>query len=398
MLTPEELGALPEAVTRQFQALEETVLADIARRIRTAGTMTASAEWQLIRMLELGAAQDSLKRELSRRLGKSLAEVDALFQTAAERSLRFDRALFSAARLPEPGLEDPFFRQVLEAARAQTAQSLRNLTRTTAFRVGGRDLPAGDALRAVLDRTQWEVASGTLDQETVIRRSVQELADGGLRLVEYESGVVRTVEAAVRACVLTGLGQLTGQISLENARRLGTDIVEVTAHPGARPEHAGWQGKWYSLSGESPDYPSLRTVTGYGTVTGLKGVHCRHDFHPVIPGLSVPSYTAAELEALAHPKPVLWEGRQYDRYQASQRLRQIQRSIRGSKRRLTGYQAAGLEEAYTEESVRLRRLRRLERDFSAAMDLPLDPGRTQVPGWGRSQAARASQAARRAQT
>lgn len=399
MLTPDELAALPDGVIRQFEQLEEEVLADIARRIRRAGVITPTGEWQMIRLQELGDASDFLKNRLRQILNLSRRELRALYLEAADRSARFDETLFQAlGQDVSDTIDTPYIRQLLQAAIDQAGQELSNLTRTTAFRLkNGRTLTVQQAFQYSLDHTQWQITSGAVDPERAIHQSVKELADSGLRFVEYGSGTVRSVEAAVRTCVVTGIGQLTGQISERNAQALGTDIVETTAHPGARPEHRRWQGKWFSLRGDTPEYPNLAKATGYGQADGLKGANCRHDFHAVIPGLSAPAYTREELDKLNHPKPIAYEGRQYDSYQATQKLRQIERSIRGSKRRLIGYEAAGLEADYTAESVRLRRLRGLYQDFSRASGLPTQEQRASVAGWGRREGIRAAAAARPAE-
>lgn len=73
--------------------------------------------------------------------------------------------------------------------------------------------------------------------------------------------------------------------------------MEVTAHSGARPEHAEWQGKIYSRSGKSKKYPSLVKVTGYGTGPGLGGWNCRHSMFPYYEGMGR-VYTDEELEEL----------------------------------------------------------------------------------------------------
>lgn len=77
----------------------------------------------------------------------------------------------------------------------------------------------------------------------------------------------------------------------DNAEKLGTDTYEVSWHSGARPSHQVWQGKQYTMD-------ELKSVCGLGTVTGLNGANCYHVYYPFIPGISVPTYTAEELEEL----------------------------------------------------------------------------------------------------
>jgi hypothetical protein len=81
---------------------------------------------------------------------------------------------------------------------------------------------------------------------------------------------------------MTGIGQTTGQICLANARELGCDLMEITAHAGARTSHAAWQGQVVSLS-DRKGYLFLSDI-GYGTGDGFKGWHCRHDWYPYFCG------------------------------------------------------------------------------------------------------------------
>jgi hypothetical protein cdifQCD-6_20078 len=198
---------------------------------------------------------------------------------------------------------------------------------------------------------------------------------------------------AARRAVLTGLSQMTGKVSEHNAAELDTDIVEVDAHAGARPDHAQLQGKWYSLSGKSKKYPSLKAVTGYGTVTGLKGANCRHDFYPVIEGISEPSYTEEELKNI-DPPPFEYNGKTYTYYEATQRQRAMERSMRKTKREILVADATDDKDRFTEKSVLLRRQKEEYGRFSKAAGLSLRNERAQVGGFGHSQASRAVWAAK----
>lgn len=210
-------------------------------------------------------------------------------------------------------------------------------------------------------------------------------------------GVVNRLDVAVRRAVLTGISQVTGKISEHNAAELETDIVEVTAHAGARPDHAEWQGGWYSLSGKSKKYRSLAEATGYGRVDGLKGANCRHDFFPVIEGVDVPLYTKEEL-ANIDPPPFEYNGKRYTYYEATQKQRSMERAIRKTKREILAADKSGDKDRFTEKSIRLRRQREEYDKFSKSAGLLTQNERNQVVGFGRSEASRASWAARSVQT
>ena len=256
---------------------------------------------------------------------------------------------------------------------------------------------AAEAYRDCLDYAYMQVMTGAVDHNTAVRNATRRLTEGGLQFVDYASGVRCHADVAARRAVLTGLSQMTGKVSEHNAAELDTDIVEVDAHAGARPDHAQWQGKWYSLSGKSKKYPSLKAVTGYGTVTGLKGANCRHDFYPVIEGISEPSYTEEELKSI-DPPPFEYNGKTYTYYEATQRQRAMERSMRKTKREILATDATDDKDRFTEKSVLLRRQKEEYGRFSKAAGLSVRNERAQVGGFGHSQASRAAWAERKAKS
>ncbi len=247
--------------------------------------------------------------------------------------------------------------------------------------------PAAQTYHDCLDYAFTQVAYGMTDYTTATRNAARRLTDSGLQFVDYESGAVAHADVAARRAVLTGLSQMTGKISEHNAAELDTDIVEVTAHAGARPDHAEWQGRWYSLSGKSKKYRSLADATGYGTGAGLKGWNCRHDFYPVIDGISEPAYTEEELKNI-DPPPFEYNGRTYTYYEATQRQRYMERSMRRTKRELLAADSTGDKDRFTEKSVLLRRQREEYGKFSKAAGLLTQNERAQVYGFDRSVSAK----------
>lgn len=98
----------------------------------------------------------------------------------------------------------------------------------------------------------------------------------------------------------------------------------------------------------------------------------RHSFWPFIEGISERTYTDAELEAMKpenRPK-IEFEGRKYDDYQATQKQRQIERTVRKLKRRKTAFEAAGLKEDAQAANIRLQLESKKYKAFSKAAGLP----------------------------
>lgn len=402
MLTPEYLQGLPAELEKLYLKLEEDIIADICRRIKLAGQLTDTAEYQVLRMKELGAGTEYIKRKIAEYSQLSDDAVDRMFFDAAQVSDDFYREAYSKANKDHVPFEyNDFFQQIVTANINQTNGELRNFTRSMGFSYRGsngvrRFHDTAETYRDCLDYAFTQVETGAVDYITAVRNAARRLTESGLQFVDYSSGVVNHADVAVRRAVLTGISQVTGKIAEHNAAELDTDIVEVTAHAGARPDHAEWQGGWYSLSGKSKKYRSLAEATGYGRVDGLKGANCRHDFYPVIEGVDKPMYTAEELANIDPPPFTDKNGKAYTYYEATQRQRAMERAIRKTKREILAADSSGDSDMFTAKSVLLRRQREEYNRFSNAAGLLTQNERNQVIGFGRSVASRAAWADRKA--
>ncbi len=399
-LTPEQLREIPVKLEKLTRNFEDTVLKDISRRIAKAGSVTDTAEWQLIRLKEMGYANDFLEKAIAEYVKKSGEEISRLFFDAAQVSDEFYGSVYAKAGKPfTPLADNPYMQQLIGAGIEQTSGELKNFTRSMGFSLPSPNgkvtfKPIAKAYQDALDLAQMQVSTGVFDYNTAVRNAVKSLTASGLRFVDYASGHVNHADVAVRRAVMTGVSQMSGKISEHNAAELETDLVEVTAYAGARPDHAEWQGRWYSLSGKSKKYPSLVEVTGYGTGAGLKGWNCRHDFYPVLEGISVPAYTEEELRNI-DPPPVEYKGETLTYYECTHKQRKMETAIRKTKREIIGAKGSGDEEMFTAKSVLPRRQREEYRAFSQKANLLTQNERSQVYGFDRSIASKSSWAARK---
>lgn len=386
MLTPEELRELPEHIAQNYRDLEDQIIADISRRISKTGRITDTAQFQIESLQEIGLSLKEIEKKVSAINGLSQKELEDLFDSAVRQSMLFDNNIYSQGGLGEVVLENsPAIMQFMQAQYEKTAGELINLTKSLGFSevVNGKTVfkPVARMYQDILNYTQFQIASGAMDYNTAIKQSVKKLSDSGIRTVDYKTGWVNKVDVAARRAVLTGINQTVGQISLAHAEMLGSDIMELTAHASARPDHATWQGQLVSIGGQG-GYLNLSDI-GYGEVTGFKGANCRHDWNPFIPGVSVRNYTDEELKNI-DPPPFEYEGKIYTAYEASQKQRQIETAIRNTKRQLIAYDNAGLKGDFTAASIKLRRQRELYTDFSKAASLREKVERTGVYKYNRS--------------
>lgn len=389
MLTPDYLDTLPDAVVALWQQVEDDILRDIARRIGKVGSVTKTAAWQAWRYEQMQACHQDVVSLLAKYSGKSKDAIRKALLDAGLETLASDDALYQSLGFAPSAIDtNETLNNLLNAGYRQTLGTWQNLTATTANTVTGE-------FERALDRAWLQVSSGAFDYKTAIKRAVDGLA---VRMngVTYPSGHRDTLEVAVRRAVLTGANQTCAKLQLARADEMGCEFVEVTAHAGARPEHALWQGKVYHRGGavtyQGVRYGDFEAATGYGTGPGLCGWNCRHNFYPFFPGLSAPNYSQEQLETFS-AKEVSYGGKQYTRYEISQMQRALERQVRNLKRRYLAEDAAGVDS--TAAAVKLRAARKDLKDFVQATGGRNDSARTSVSGFGHSQASKATAVARK---
>lgn len=378
MLAPEYLAGLPDRLVGLYAAVERDILADMARRIREYDFYIPAARHQHQRLRAMGLAEEEIEARLSVLTGKSREELRRLMEQAAERSLSADAAVYAAAGL---GGVDPLaaagVRAALLSGLAQTGGVFENLTRTTAH-------TAAKQFTDALDRAWLQIASGGFSYDTAIRNAVKDPARQGMDSVTYPSGHTDTLEVAVRRAVVTGCNQTAAKAQIALMDELGTDLVETTAHQGARPSHQVWQGRVFSLRGRTAKYENFYEATGYGTGPGLCGWNCKHSFGPYIEG-APRAYSPALLGRYAK-QTVTYNGKDLTLYEAGQQQRYIERQIRRWKREYAAMEAAGLDAG--EAAAKISAWREREKDFCQQTGLKRQGERAQVAGVGRVTAAK----------
>ncbi|HGM3508434.1 TPA: phage minor capsid protein [Clostridioides difficile] len=394
MLKSERLQELSNYFISLYEQLEDFIIGDFARRVGKAGTVTDMAEWQIVRAELFGMSEKALKKKISSVLNITLKEVDKLFEEIALESISADSALYEYAKLTPLHLsQSEELRSYVDAVKEQTKNEFKNITASLGFCTVANGVRKNkkltEAYRQALDLAHLQITSGTLDYKTAIKMAIKTISREGVKVVKYDTDWVNRLDVAVRRATLTGVSQVSQKINNKVIDDLGTDIVEVTAHAGARStgtgikNHKAWQGKWYSISGKSKEYPSLKRATGFGHGDGLGGWNCTHQYFAVIPGASTPAYTSEQLKNI-DPADFGYKGRIYTHYQALQHQRKIETAIRQSKRELIGYKNAGLDEEFTSTSIKLNRQKQEYKNFSRVAGLLKRNERHQVQDFDKS--------------
>lgn len=391
MLPPDFFDYAANDILDLYGELEKSILRDIVRRLTKTGTMTSTAVWQAQQLQESGLLMRDITAMVSRMSGTNDKQVEALFENAGVRALKYDIDIYEAAGLtPLPIRQSPAASLVLRAGITKTAGNLKNLSMTTAVATQQEYISATTL-------AEMQVESGAFDYVTAIRNAVRKASKSG-SVVLYPSGHKDLLDVAIRRATLTGASQTASQLSTHYADDMGCDLVETTAHPGARPEHALWQGRVFSRSGHSKKYPDFVTNTRYGYGDGLCGWNCRHGFYPYFEGLSSSAYPKNKISEYNN-STVNYHGETMSYYDATQRQRAMERTIRSTKREIAGYDEGmksadekirnAMKEDFSTASVKLKRQETALNDFINETGLDRQREREQILGFGRSAARKA---------
>ena len=398
MLTPTQLDKLPEPMIKLMSELQDDIISDVCRRITKANLLTPTAEWQLEKANQLTLSSREVKKRIAAKLKVQEKLVKELYTEAVRTAIDEDAKIYKMA-IAEGILSDNYreklttytrsvaFSNALKRGLKNTNGLMRNLTNSAAA-------AANRQLSDELDLAYLKVASGAFTPQDAIFKAVKKLGAEGLKCVNYASGRSDQLDVAVRRAVVTGIGKTCCDLQLDLAKEMDCQLVEVSSHLGARPSHAEWQGKIYSLVKGHPKYPYFYDATGYGTGDGLGGWNCRHSFFPYFEGISTPAnapdFTKAENEQV---------------YYDTQKQRSYERAIRQSKRELAALDSARkeaspelkakLDREFERKSVTLKnREARLSEHLKATGLLP-DNSRVRVDGFGRSVSQKAVWAAKK---
>ena len=327
MLTQGDFINIEKQATAIYENLELEIIEEIATRIARVEYANTVVLNDARIAQEMGVLYQDIITLVARYNNTSYEKVAEIFEEAGAKTLSRDDFIYKEAGLnPVPIRQSRPIMQTMSATIEKTAGNLQNLVMTTAIATQTQFYNA-------MNVAYMEVSTGVKSYSQSILDAIDNISSQGA-VITYPSGRKMSLESAVRMNIITGVNQTCGKLQELRADEVGWDLMELTAHSGARPEHASWQGKIVSRSGQK-GYLSLDDI-GYGTATGFKGVNCRHDWYPYYKGSSR-TYTEKQLKEWQNEK-VTYNGKEYSKYDATQIQRKIERQIRQDKKDIAGLQ------------------------------------------------------------
>lgn len=399
MLTPDYFYGKSDKLIEMYQELEDWILQDIAMRLVASGSLSGTADRELWKLEQMGLHRQEIIKRISQLTGKSRNEVRRLLRESVLTSFSDDESILERLASVQPPLQNNAVIAVMNAELMKTFGELSNLTNTTIDQ-------SQKNLLNLLNEVDFRVASGLQSYSSAICEVLDRYAENGMN-VNYPTGSRRSLEAAVRCCIVTSMNQTAAQVTNKYIMEAGAEYVLVSAHMGARHDknnptglqsHDWWQGKVYKIRGADPDAPNLLEATGYdidpqtgeGHVVnplGLHGYNCRHSHKPWDKSLRNPY-----VDANGNPKIDVHESQQL--YDLQQQQRAMERAIRKTKRQLlvkeqelkTFPDDENIRSDYDKLSYKLRMQNRQYGEFCAENNLQRQYDRVKVAGFKKEQA------------
>lgn len=232
--TPELLDALPEGLTELYRSLEATLLDEICSRLKLAGELNEVTVQDIRVLRSHGISLEEIEKAIQRTANISQRDLQKLLDDVVERNQRYYREVIDLASVTAP--ETLVSAADIADIVTQAQREVGNLTRSMGFLVdNGRTMLApAKAYQWALDNAEMQVMSGAISYNQAIKSAVKQLADSGIKVVDYESGHRDQIDVAARRAVMTGVSQLCAKYTEQSAEYLETPYFEVSAHIGAR--------------------------------------------------------------------------------------------------------------------------------------------------------------------
>jgi hypothetical protein len=405
MLRPDYFYGKTDKLVEMYQDLENWIISDIATRLIKSGELSGTADRELWKLQQMGLHNTEIVKRISEMSGKSRNEVRRLLRDSVMTSFSDDKEVLtqiSSSDIISP-LKNNMAILAMNAELIKTYGELDNLTKTTINQT------QKDLLN-MLNEVDYRVASGMQSYSSAVCEILDRYAESGV-MVEYPTGTKRSLEAAVRCCIVTSMNQTAAQVTNVYIAQNKIEYVLVSAHPGARYDkkdptgissHDHWQGKAYKIIGSEPGFPNLLESTGYtidsetgkGTVVNLLGLHgynCRHSHGPWRKGM-VNKYLDenGNVNINADESQKLYDLQQKQRF-LEREIRKTKREIMAKKQELDMIAETDVKEIlqpqYDKLAYKLRMQNKRLQSFCKNNDLQLQGDRTKVSGFSKKESA-----------
>lgn len=400
MLDERIIDKLIERLVVRLEEGNVYVLEQIGKTIKKIGTLNEISARQLENVLKYGGNFDKILAKLADITNLNVNEIYEIFEEVAKSDYAFAKRFYDYRGIKYIPYEENIAlqRQVKALARI-TARDYINISNTLAFtkQVNGKIVytDLSRLYQEVVDEAILNIAQGKDTFYNEMRKTIKNLANSGVRSVEYGSGYSRRLDSAVRMNLKGALMNLHNEIQAEIGKEFGADGVEISVHLNPAPDHAEVQGRQFSKE-EFEKFQNDKDCYDY---TGkffakeheghdrrsISQLNCYHYTFDVVLGVSEPQYNSEELQEIIdnNNKGFEFDGEHYTNYEGTQLQRQLETAIRKQKDIQIIAKNSGDKELVLDSQNKITQLSKKYKQLSEISGLPTKAQRLSVSGYKR---------------
>lgn len=362
MFNEERENVLIERLVRRQEKANEQILKELGKILGEIGQLTPSEAYTIGQQLKYGESLQKIVRILSEASRLTEVEIYEMLRGEARYNLDFSKKYFKAREIDFIPYDSNLpLQNLVEEVSLATIGNYRNISNT----LGLTFLDSNNnkvtksitqAYNEIVDNAILNVSTGKQSFQQELERQLKTIGKNGVQSIEYESGRHRRIDSALRMNLQDGLSQLAIAQQEIVGGQFGYNMVEVTHHVNAAPDHIdSIDGKQFAmidilrqqiLNGIEKD---IKLTDIVGNRVKVKGVwyddfntinegldrhvgtlNCRHTTMTGILGIDKPRYSKEELERDKENnlKGFDYENKHYSLYEGEQLLRKIELELR----------------------------------------------------------------------
>ena len=401
MLSEEVIEKVIERLTRRIEKGNTYILEQIGKSIKEIGTLNPTQAKQLYQMIKYGGDFDKIIKKLAEITKLNEKDIYKIFDEIAKSDYNYAKQFYDYKKKKFiPYEKNVALKKQVEALASITAKEYRNLSKTLAFtkRVDGKVVytPLARAYEDTLDKAILSVLQGKTTFQEEMYSTIKELAESGIKTVDYANDRSMRLDSAVRMQMKGALRNLHNEIQEQVGKEFEADGVEISVHSHPAPDHAEVQGHQFTNE-EFEKFQSDRDAKDYkGKLfpaefnghdrRSISQYNCYHYTFSIVLGVSKPEYSNEQLQEIINDtnKKIEFDGKKYDKYQCTQLQRKLELEIRKQKDVQITAKASGNNKLLLESQMKITQLTRKYRDLSKASGLPTKMERMRVPGYKRT--------------
>jgi len=378
-----------ERFYNRYNQFNTKVLQKLGNVIKQFDGISPSDAHILAQELKLGFEVDKLLNELSKISGKSIKDIDSLFKEVAKENVEFSEVYYKARNKEYVKYEDnEQLQRLVESIKKETNGLFTNLSNSNNVGFTLKDdkgniiyKPMSKLYNDLIDEAVFNVSTGVTDYQSAMRNTMNQLADSGIKIHEeklgYKNGYNKRIDSSVRQAVLEGIRKINIDVQEQIGKEIGADGVEISVHFPCADDHLPVQGRQYT----NKEFDRLQ-----GNLDRPIGdYNCRHFVFSIIMGVDNPQYNDNALFKMKQRNNETFEydGKTYNKYEATQVQRSLETAIRKQKDRQIIARASGNKEEIANAQSKISQLTSKYNDFSKKADLPTYKQRMTVTGYHR---------------